>query len=132
VLRKMPYLALLCLINNSCTIIKDARTCSVAGVLSAGGICSHMISPETNDLSFNEFLDFLSAQPERTCVPVIGMNVCADDQSQGVPVKLPARAAAIVMSSDDWGTKKTELEVACRELGSRCSYETLQFLKRLK
>jgi len=81
-----------------------------------------MLTPATRDLTFNEFLDFLEAQPERDCVPVPSMNVCADDQTQGVRSHLPARGAAIVMSADDWGRKKTELGQACREMGASCSY----------
>jgi hypothetical protein len=73
-------------------------------------------------------LDFVSPQQARTCVPVTGMPVCADDQTTGTPVNLPARGAAIIMSDQDWGTMKTELQVACRELKSLCSYQTQQIL----
>lgn len=67
-------------------------------------------------------LDFMDAEPARTCVPVPNFQVCADDQTTGTPVALPARGAAIMMSAADWGAMKTALEVACRELGNSCSY----------
>lgn len=77
-------------------------------------------------------LDFLSAQPDRTCVPVPGMNVCADDQTAGTPIKLPARGAAIAQSSADWDEEHTELETACREMGKGCSYAAQQALARTR
>lgn len=104
--------------------------CAPAGKLSAGGICTHLISPEKTFISFNEILDMLEAQPERECVPVPGLSVCADNQN-GTPQKIPARGAAIIMSAEDWGAMKTELEEACRKLGKRCSYEVRQMILRL-
>lgn len=115
---------------SSCVTIRDGVTCSVAGSLSAGGICSHTETAETRILSFNEMLDFLDAAPARTCTPVPGMTVCADDQS-GAKTELPARGAAIVMSAEDWGAMKTALETACRELGSHCSNPIKAQLARL-
>lgn len=121
--RLLPtLLGLLGFLSSSCVTVQDATTCAVAGRLSGGGLCAHMLSDSTFLLSFAEMLDFLEAHQERTCVPVPGLNVCAQDQSHGAPAKLPARGAAIVMSAEDWGEKKTELEIACRELGKRCSY----------
>jgi hypothetical protein len=96
----------------------------VAGILSAGGICSHLIGSETHDLSFKEMLDFIGAQPQRTCVPVPGMTICADDQTSGIPQVLPSRGAAIMLSSEDTRQLLTELAVMCRALGRRCSYAT--------
>lgn len=109
--------------------IQNANICSAAGKLSAGAICSRLTTSETNDLSFRELIDLLEAQSERTCVPVPGFPVCADDQSIGVAVKLPARGASVIISSKDFEVFITELQTACRELGSKCSYETRQVLK---
>ncbi len=102
----------------------------MAGVLSAGGICSNLIGPATNDLTFVEFLDFLSAQPvPRRCVPVLGMSVCKEDQSAGVAVDLPARGPAIGMSAEDFGFVVQELAIMCRMLGKRCSYEIQTYVR---
>lgn len=97
------------LISSACATVHDHRTCSVAGILSAGGICSHTLTSQTEDMTEDEFLDFLEAMPERP-----------DPNHPGKT--LPAHAAAIVMSADDWNEMKTELEQACRELGSHCNY----------
>src|SRR5437660_1361619 len=96
----------------SCTTteIKDARTCSVAGKLIAGGICSHTLTQETDNLTFDQFIDFLEAQGERPD-PVNPKKT------------LPERGAAICMSSEHFGQMKTAMEEMCRQLGSRCSYE---------
>lgn len=40
-------------------------------------------------------------------------------------------AGAIIQSADDWGKNKTALETACRELGSRCSYEVKKAIEGL-
>jgi hypothetical protein len=82
--------------------IRDATTCSVAGQLSAGAICSHTLTSVTADLTLDQFIDFLEAK--------------AAENGK------PAKGAAICMPSADFAEMKTELETACRELGKRCSY----------
>lgn len=113
-------LALLC---SACVTIPNSRVATVAGQLSAGAIWAETLTAATGDLSLNELLDMLQPQPERTCVPVPGFNICADDQSHGVPAKLAARSGAILMEARAWNEIKTALEQACRELGKRCSYD---------
>lgn len=127
---KLLLASLPILILTSCVSIKNANICAAAGKLSAGGICSRLTSKETNDLTFNELIDLLEAQSERTCVPVPGFPVCADDQSNGVVTKLPARGASMIISSDDFEVLITELQQACRELGNKCSYETQKILEK--
>lgn len=83
-------------------------------------------------------LDLLDAQPkDRTCIPVghwdsstppkwvMDLPICAEDQTQGTLALVPARGASMVMTSEQWGIKKTEGEQMCRELGSRCTYEKM-------
>ena len=126
----LPKLCLLSLslIVSACgsgsIVIKDERPCAVAGRLADGGICTHTLSSETNNLSLNEMIDFLEPQPARHCVPVPGMTICADDQSQGTAVDLPARGGAIAESSEDWKQRQVELEQACRLLGKKCKLDT--------
>lgn len=78
----------------------------------------------------HEMIDFLEAQPARHCAPIPGMNVCADNPN-GVAIDLPARGAAIAMSSADWAEKKNELDEACRILGGRCSLQVKQIIENL-
>lgn len=123
-------LILIPLINSGCvTTIQNAKLCAAAGKLSSGGICSRLTTNATNDLSFNEMLDLIEAQPERTCVAVPEFNVCADNQKTGVPVKLPPRGASFVIDPTDMGTILTELSTMCRKLGSGCSYQTLAIIQ---
>lgn len=70
----------------------------------------------------------LEAQDERSCVPVPGMEICADDQSKGIPIKMPARGAGLILSSKDADSLLTELSQACRRLGAECSYDTRQVI----
>lgn len=89
-----------------------------------------MISTATCTLTANELIDMIDAQPsDRTCVPACGLPVCAEDQSTGTPMTVPARGASIIMTSADWGEKKTELDLACRELGNRCSIAIAAFIR---
>lgn len=104
---KMPLLlclSLLSLINSSCVTIKDKKVCAVAGVLSAGANCSNFISNDTEEMSFDQFLDFLEPRIETPT-------------STG-------KGAALCMSSEDFGEMKTEIETMCRMLGDRCAYST--------
>ena len=78
-------------------IFKTQRPVLSQGSLK-GGICSHTLTSEKSTMTFEQFVAFLEA-----------------DEAQ-------KKGAAICMSATDWGTLKTELETACRELGGRCSY----------
>lgn len=115
----------------SCVSIPNTRVVTVAGQLSAGGIWAETQTLATGDLSFDELLDFIEPQAERVCVPVPGFPICQDDQTHGVTVHLPARGGAVMQSSEDYGKQKTALEEACRELGSRCSYEVQQAIAQM-
>ena len=82
-----------------------------------------MIGDQKEFLDFGELVDFLEPQPERTCVPVPGFNVCKSAPVDGVsPSILPARGPALMVSSEDFKTLLNELQQACRELGKRCKY----------
>lgn len=143
---KLLCLSLFILALSSCVTIKDAPICALAGRLSAmgGGICAHLRSPATNDLTFKELIDMLEAQPDRECIPLCTvyklvsgkpvcvdfLNICAENPlPDEVTVKLPARGAAIIMQDSDWNEFKTEAEIACRMLGRRCKYEFKELLR---
>lgn len=66
-------------------------------------------------------LDLINPQEDRTCVPLAGMPVCADDQSSGKAVDLPARGGSFVISESDFGQLKTEVDQMCREMGPSCT-----------
>lgn len=76
--------------------IHNEKVCAVAGTVSAGAICAETLSNKTSDLSFEQFLDFLEASS--------------------------SHGAAVCMSAADFNTLKTDLELACRKLGSQCLY----------
>jgi len=94
----LPFLLLLALINNGCVTINDIRTCTVDGVLSAGGNCSHLISTTTEKMTMDEFITFLEADPKLN------------------------KGSAICISASDYNNLKTDLEHMCRMLGKRCAY----------
>lgn len=78
--------------------------------MAAGADCTHTLTPQTREMNLDQFIQFLEPQPERP-----------DPDHPGQT--LPARGGAMCQSSSDWGAQKTALEKACKELGSRCTYE---------
>lgn len=117
------FLGIFLIILSGCVTINQASMCSSADNMQDGAICSRLVSADTNTLTFDEFIDMINAQAARNCAPVPGFNICADNQT-GTAASLPARGAAIVISSDDFGNILTELETMCRMLGAQCSYQT--------
>lgn len=108
---------------SSCVTVNEATTCAALPRLINGGGCSHLISDATFLLSRTELEDLIDAHPtERKCVPKGDLPVCADDQTRGAQVTIPPRGASIIMLDSQWGEMATELETACRELGSYCNY----------
>ena len=120
---KSLCLSLLTLTVSGCVTIPNTRSVTVAGTLSAGGIWAESQTDATGDLSLTELIDMLEPQVERTCVPVSGFSICADNQTVGVPTLLPARAGAIIRSAEDEAKIKLALEKACRYLGNKCTKE---------
>lgn len=113
----------------ACVQVKDEAQCAVSGKIAYGGLCTHLRSDKKFTISTSELIDLIDAQPaDRVCVPKEDLPVCADDQTTGVPATLPARGASIIMASAAWNEMKTELEVACRMLGKRCTYEMVQII----
>ena len=102
----LPFLLL-----SSCVSIPDTTVCSVAGVMSAGAVCVHTNNDQTHDMTLDEFIAFLKPVPATETTP--------------------ARDGAKCMSAEDYTKQKTALEVACRELGRRCTYEMKEAIRNL-
>lgn len=92
--------------------IKDSKVCAVAGVMSAGMDCAHTLNDKTYEINLDETIAFL--EPKDTVKDKNGKIV-----SQ-------ARGAAMCQSAADWNQQKTDLEEACKILGSACSFEMQQ------
>lgn len=103
---------------SACVTVPVTESCTVLGKLSDGASCVSSQGGVVRDLTLDEYLDFLTPQPEL---------VDPKDPSK----KPPARAGAICESASDWNKKKIALEQACRSLGSRCNYETRQAIQRM-
>lgn len=111
-MNKVEVLSLIAILFSGCIHIQNAKVCTVAGRLSDGGICSHLLTPDTESMTFDEYLNWLEPQPEASGAPGHGGAIC--------------------MSSADWGTMKDELERACRELKGECSYEAKAQIKKMR
>lgn len=109
-------LILFALAQLSCATLPNVRACAVAGTLSSGMDCAYTLTDKTEELTFEQALDFLEAQPERP-----------DPERPGE--MLPARGGAICMSADDWNRMKTELEKACKKL--KCKREDVEAIERI-
>lgn len=90
-------------LSSGCVTIPNTRPCTVAGLLSAGAICAETLTGKTSEITFDEVIDMITPRPA----------------SEGVP----ARAGAILLTTDDYNRMKTALDQACRELGTRCKRE---------
>lgn len=93
-------------------VVPNTEACTVAGIVGAGAICAETVTGVTRDMTMDEFFDFLEPKEEH------------DD--------IPGRAGAVCQSADDWNDQKTALEMACRVLGKKCSYEIRQVVKNMK
>lgn len=110
---------------SACVSVPNIRNCQVQGDLSVGMTCVESNTKKVCLLSTREMLDFLSPQKERECVPHGCMpGVCAQDQTSGGLVRLPARAGAVSQNDDDFTANKIAMEKACREGGRKCNYAT--------
>lgn len=116
-MRKSLYLStfVLALSLSSCVTLPNTEVCTVAGLFTAGAICAETLTPKTRDMPFEMLIEYLEPQTERP-----------DPEHPGQT--LPARGGAICQTAEDYGKIKTVLEQACRELGSKCSYELKGFL----
>lgn len=120
-MRKLPWqvLSILALSLSACVTVPNTKACAVKGILSAGAICAETLTGLTSEMTFDEFLTFLEAQPDTS------------DPNHLGEIR-PGHAAAIVQSADDWNKQKTALEQACRELGNSCSYQIKEALARMQ
>lgn len=106
---KLICLVLFTTALSSCgTLIKlpNTKACSVAGLITAGADCAWTNDPKTEEMTFEQFMDFLT--PNAT------------------------RGGAICQSADDWTKMTTALEQACRKLGKYCTKELKNSLNLLR
>ena len=104
--KKLKKLSLLLFVTASgCVTVPVTTGCTVAGSLSAGAICS-TTQGNTSEMTMDQFFDFLEPNDER--------------------------GGAICQTAVDYKKQKVALEQACRELGSRCSYELQVMIKNME
>lgn len=122
---KMRFQSLLVTVPllSGCITVPNTTLVTVPDKLANGAIWAQTNTPATGELTLSEIIDFIEPQLERTCVPVTGFSVCADDQTHGVAIKMPARAGAIMRSLEDEAKLAVAIKQACRELGSKCDFE---------
>jgi hypothetical protein len=94
-------------ILSGCTVLlPDVKICSVAGNMSAGADCAQTGSDKTEEMNFEQFINFLEPQVN------------------------PDRGAAMCLSSVDFSLIKSALEKACKSLGNNCTKETQEKLEK--
>lgn len=110
-MKNLKLLFVLGLLCSGCATVPDVEICTVAGVVSAGAVCTTSNTGKDRDMSMDEFLDWLAPLPP-----------------QG---DLDGRSGAMCMSADDWSQLKTYVESSCRLMGSRCTYEMRRLIARM-
>lgn len=110
--QKTLFLALLvsASLNSGCVTIKNARVCSVLGLVQDGMTCTETLTAKKTDIDAQAEVELLEPQPER-------------DDPEHPGQLLPKRAGAMCMSAKDWNEMKTALETLCRQVGRECQYE---------
>ncbi len=114
--------SLLLLALSGCVTIHNYELCHLQGFLSkciaSGEVCGSCAETQTSNvrsMTFPQLLDFIEAQPERPDPDHPGQN-------------LPQHGAAIMISAENYTKLKTDLEEACRQLGTFCSPEIKQLI----
>lgn len=97
--------------------IEETELCSVAGVMAAGMNCAKTLSPDTREMDLQETLQFLEPQA-----------AVYDEKGK---LLSPEKGPAICASMDDFNKQKTALEIACIALGSLCTYEIKETIKKV-
>lgn len=98
--------------------IKNWEFCSVAGILSAGMNCANSLKPDTREINLDETIAWL--EPAEAVLDSNGKEI------------VPARGAAICQSSEHFNEFKTALEIACKMLKKKCSYELQQTISNME
>lgn len=102
-------ITLLFLASCACVQVPDIEGCTVAGKIEVGGNCAKSNSDKKRKISASELLWMLE--------PV------ADSVDPTTGKTLMGRAGAVIISASEYKRMKDASEMACRELGGRCSYE---------
>lgn len=76
--------------------------------MSEGANCANTTTGEMKQIGLDEYIDFLKIQTE------------------------PSRPGAVCMSFQDFDHLKTSIEVACRMLGKRCTYEQKKVIENIE
>ncbi len=111
---------ILCGLQASCSTITipNSKVCTVAGAMSAGADCAYTLDSKTEEMTLDEFLDFL--EPKEEVIDPITKKIIE-----------PARGGALCTPVSDFNAQKTALEQACEALGSKCSYEIKEAIQKV-
>lgn len=110
--RSLLLLSLVLITSSGCVSIPNTRACTAKGLVSDGAICVESNTHVTSEISFDEFIRFLEAQPD------------SEDTAHPGQI-IQGHGSAMCESAEDWNKKKTLIEQMCRILGKRCSYEQM-------
>jgi len=99
-MRKLPSAALFLLLGTSCVTISNKEACTIPVSVLHGAICAETLTPATREVSSVDHIEWLEPKD------AVGGS--------------PARAGAVCLSFDHYNAMQTELEQACRALGSNC------------
>lgn len=104
----------------SCSTIQipNSKICTPAGMMSAGADCAYTLDSKTEEMTLDEFLEFLEPKEE------------VRDPVTNALIE-PARGGALCTPASDFTAQKTALEQACAALGNKCSYEIKEAIQKV-
>lgn len=85
--------------------------------MAGGMICAETLTDNTSEMTLEETITFLEPQDET--------------YDETTKITTSSRAGAICQSAADWSSLKTSLEVACRMLEDKCTYEVQESITSL-
>lgn len=97
-------------LGSSCVTIPNYRACTVAALIEVGGDCAMSNTLLKTKITAAELVYMLEPQPERP-----------DPDHPGQ--MLPKRAGAVIIEAAEYKRMKDAVELACRMLGNKCTYE---------
>ncbi len=101
----------------------DLAPCSVAGKMLAGATCSTTNSHQRSRINLAQLIEMLEPQPERE-VP--------DPKDPTKKIKLPKRAAAVILPAESWAKQRIFNEQACEKMGQNiCTPEMREQLNQI-
>lgn len=105
---RLPILCATTLLASACVSVPNIEGCTPAGALEAGGDCAMTNTGHKRQVTAQQLIEMLEPKVEWDPVKQEWKTI---------------RAGGVIVSADDYKRMKNAQELACREIGNRCTYD---------